>query len=65
MNFFGGTEPFDKNYHPNSYGGPVPDPQYGIHREQVGGKIGRYNIFPKEDDYIQPREFYNDVLTQD
>ena len=65
MNFLGGNEPYDKNYEPNSFGGPVPDPDphYGIHREYVGGKIGRYDIYPREDDYIQPREFYNEVLS--
>jgi catalase len=54
-------------YAPNSYGGPKADPERA---SEVGwwveaGEIGRYayDKHAEDDDFVQPRQLYRDVMT--
>jgi catalase len=53
-------------YAPNSYGGPVADPRAEPTTWQVeAGELGRYPnpAHPEDDDFVQPRALYRDVMT--
>src|SRR3954454_7983158 len=52
-------------YSPNSYGGPQADPSKELPAWWVeGGEIGRYEYEPRadDDDFVQPRALYRDVM---
>lgn len=50
------------NYHPNSYGGPQPNPAYKEHRESVTGDVYRHDS-SDEDNFSQCTIFYTKVRT--
>jgi catalase len=57
-----GTQPV---YAPNSYGGPVADPSKEVPTWQVeAAEIGRYPYtkHAEDDDFVQPRALYRDVM---
>jgi catalase len=60
--------PGDPVYVPNSYGGPVADPQrHGeAFRPQVSGQLVRspYTPHRDDDDFVQPRALYQKVLSE-
>jgi catalase len=58
-----GSEPV---YSPNSYGGPQADPGKEMPTWWVeGGELGRYEYekHASDDDFVQPRALYRDVMT--
>ena len=55
------------NYSPNSYGGPQADPGKELPSWSVeAGEMGRYEYQPHadDDDFVQPRALYRDVMSQ-
>jgi catalase len=54
-------------YAPNSYGGPVADPERAAELgwSVEAGEIGRYAYekHAADDDFVQPRALYRDVMT--
>jgi len=51
------------NYWPNSLGGPEPDPTAAEPQFEVSGKVGRHPYSHPNDDFIQPRNLYEKVMT--
>src|SRR5256714_175134 len=54
-------------YSPNSYGGPQPDPSKELPNWWVeAGEIGRYayEAHADDDDFVQPRALYRDVMSE-
>ena len=53
-------------YHPNSYGGPEPDPSKELPSWWTeAGELGRYEYerHRDDDDYVQPAALYRDVMS--
>jgi catalase len=51
------------NYWPNSFGGPAPDPIAADPGMALSGTIGRTPYPHPNDDYVQPRALFRDVMT--
>jgi catalase len=51
------------NYWPNSFGGPAPDPSAAEPGMTVSGVTGRTPYTHPNDDFVQPRALYRDVMT--
>lgn len=51
------------NYWPNSAGGPGPDPNAADPGMPVMGSTGRTEYSHSNDDYVQPRALFRDVMT--
>ncbi|KAK2715191.1 hypothetical protein QYM36_009993 [Artemia franciscana] len=51
-------------YHPNSFGGPNPDPKYRELPIEISGMIDRYDVGALEDNYKQPQVFFEKVLDE-
>lgn len=58
----GGAGP---NYWPNSMGGPAPDASVADPGMPVAGESGRTPYSHPNDDYVQPRALYRDVMTDE
>jgi catalase len=56
----GGGSP---NYYPNSFGGPVPEPQAAEPAFEVSGKAARQRYTHPNDDFVQPGTLYRKVMT--
>jgi len=56
----GGGNP---NYYPNSFGGPEPDIQAAEPVYDVSGKVARKPYAHPNDDFIQPEDLYQKVMT--
>jgi len=56
----GGGSP---NYYPNSFGGPVPEPQAAEPAFEVSGKAARQQYTHPNDDFAQPGALYRKVMT--
>ena len=56
----GGGNP---NYYPNSFGGPEPDIQAAEPVYDVSGKVARKPYAHPNDDFIQPGDLYQKVMT--
>jgi catalase len=56
----GGGSP---NYYPNSFGGPVPEPQAAEPAFEVAGKAARQRYTHPNDDFVQPGTLYRKVMT--
>ncbi len=52
------------NYYPNTFGGPEPDPKAAEPRFTVSGEAARH-AYPTADDFVQPRELYRGVMTDE
>jgi len=53
------------NYYPNSFGGPVPDPDAGEPPFETSGDIARYEYTHPNDDFLQAGNLYRDVMTDE
>ncbi|MDH4139941.1 MAG: catalase [Coriobacteriia bacterium] len=53
------------NYWPNSMGGPAPDPSSADPGMQVEGLTGRTPYPHPNDDFVQPRALFRDVMTDE
>ncbi|CAG9834450.1 unnamed protein product [Diabrotica balteata] len=54
------------NYHPNSFGGPEVNPaatKWSLPPEHVTGEVNYYDL-GNDDNYTQPKLFYNNVLDE-
>lgn len=51
------------NYHPNTFGRPVPDPGAAEPGLPVNGSTGRSEYTHSNDDYEQPRSLFADVMS--
>jgi len=51
------------NYYPNTFGGPVPDPEAGGPPTDVSGLAARYAYELTDDDFVQAGELYRKVMT--
>ena len=58
----GGASP---NYWPNSFGGPAPDPGAADPGIPISGVTGRTPCTHPNDDFVQPRALYRDVMTDE
>jgi catalase len=59
--------PPDPTYAPNSFGGPKADPAFELPSWQVeAGEIARsaYTKHREDDDFVQPRDLYRNVLSE-
>ena len=56
----GGSAP---NYYPNSFGGPEPGIQAAEPTYEVSGKVARQPYTHPNDDFVQPRNLYRKVMT--
>lgn len=54
----------EPNYYPNTFGGPKPDPKAAEPRFTVSGEAARH-AYPTADDFVQPRELYRRVMTDE
>jgi catalase len=53
------------NYWPNSFGGPAPDPSAADPGMPVTGVTGRTPYPHPNDDFVQPRALFRDVMTDE
>jgi len=53
------------NYWPNSMGGPAPDPSVADPGMPVEGAVGRTEYPHPNDDFVQPRALFRDVMTDE
>ena len=60
---FDTSEDQGPNYYPNTFGGPVPDPQTAAPPVDVSGTAARHSYDDPEKDYVQPGELYRRVMT--
>jgi len=51
------------NYYPNSFGGPLPDPQTAPPTFEVSGKAARQRYTHANDDFVQAGDLYRKVMT--
>lgn len=58
----GGSGP---NYWPNSFNGPAPDPSAAETGAALSGITGRTPYPHPNDDFVQPRALYRDVMTDE
>jgi catalase len=59
MRFFPNNPNADAYYEPNSFGGPVEDPDVKEPPLRISGDADRYNHRAGNDDYSQPRALFN------
>lgn len=62
---FDGNGGVGPNYWPNSFGGPAPDPGAADPGLPVSGDVGRTPYPHPNDDYVQPRALFADVMTDE
>jgi len=62
---FDTSEDQGPNYYPNSFGGPVPDPQTAAPPVDVSGMAARHSYDHPEQDFVQPGELYRRVMTDE
>lgn len=61
-----GNQGSGPNYEPNSLNGPVEAPEFALSKQSVNGQVGRFsNADHPNDDFEQPRNFYNKVLNEE
>ncbi|MFC1935316.1 catalase [Chloroflexota bacterium] len=53
------------NYYPNSFGGPVPDPEVGGPPIDVSGLAARYAYTLSDKDFVQAGDLYHKVMTDE
>jgi catalase len=53
----------EPNYWPNSFGGPEPDPHMAAPGIHVTGVATRHPYQHPNDDFVQPRALYEQVMT--
>jgi catalase len=53
------------NYWPNSFGGPAPDPSVAAPGMPLAGVSGRTAYVHPNDDFVQPRALFRDVMTDE
>ena len=58
----GGSGP---NYYPNTFGGPTPRPEVAEPPFEVTGKAARQPYSHPNDDFVQPKALYRDVMTDE
>ena len=58
----GGSGP---NYYPNTFGGPAPRPEVAEPPFEVTGKAARQPYSHPNDDFVQPKALYRDVMTDE
>jgi len=51
------------NYYPNSFGGPVPDPEVTVPPLRVSGMAARQRYTHPNDDFVQAGDLYRKVMT--
>jgi len=59
MRFFPNFPNPDAYYEPNSFNGPVENPDFAEPPLKISGDVARYNHREGNDDYGQPRELFN------
>ena len=53
------------NYWPNGFGGPAPDPSVAAPGMPLTGVSGRTAYVHPNDDFVQPRALFRDVMTDE